>query len=69
MLDANIKVQLKTYLEKLQQPIELVASVDDGAKSNETRELLRDIAELSPLVSIRDDGTDARRPSFTVGRP
>ncbi len=69
MLDANIKAQLKGYLEKLQQPIELVASVDDGAKSNETRELLREIAELSPLVGIRDDGTDARRPSFTVGRP
>ena len=29
MLDANIKTQLKAYLEKLQTPIELVASLDD----------------------------------------
>ena len=32
MLDANIKTQLKAYLEKLQQPIELVASLDDSAR-------------------------------------
>jgi alkyl hydroperoxide reductase subunit F len=69
MLEAGIKAQLKGYLERLQQPIELVASLDDGAKSAETRSLMRDIAEVSPLVSWRDDGTDARRPSFTIGRP
>jgi alkyl hydroperoxide reductase subunit F len=68
MLEAAIKAQLKGYLEKLQQPIELVASLDDGPKSAELRALLGDIAELSPLVSSRDDGTDARRPSFTIGR-
>ena len=30
MLDANIKTQLKAYLEKLQTPIEIVASFDDN---------------------------------------
>jgi alkyl hydroperoxide reductase subunit F len=35
MLDANIKTQLKAYLEKLVAPIELVASLDDGPKSAE----------------------------------
>jgi alkyl hydroperoxide reductase subunit F len=69
MLDANIKNQLKGYLERLEHPIELVASVDGSAKSEETRGLLRDIAGLSPLVHIREDGSDARRPSFSVGRP
>ncbi|MCL4183073.1 MAG: alkyl hydroperoxide reductase subunit F [Burkholderiaceae bacterium] len=69
MLEAGIKAQLKGYLERLQQPIELVASLDDGPKSTELRALLRDIVELSPLVSSRDDGADARRPSFTIGRP
>ncbi len=66
MLDANIRTQLKAYLERLRKPIELVASLDDGAKSQEVRTLLADIAELSPLVSVREDGADARRPSFTV---
>jgi alkyl hydroperoxide reductase subunit F len=33
------------------------------------RELLADIAALSPKVSVREDGTDGRKPSFSVGRP
>ena len=68
MLDANIKAQLKTYLERLQQPIEIVASLDAGAKSAEMRQMLAEIGSLSPLISLRADGTDARRPSFAVGR-
>jgi alkyl hydroperoxide reductase subunit F len=69
MLEDNIKNQLKSYLERLQQPIELVASLDDSEKSIELRGLLREIATLSPLVSQREDGNDARKPSFSVGRP
>ena len=68
MLDANIKTQLKTYLERLQQPIEIVASLDAGAKAAETQQMLAEIASLSPLIALRTDGTDARRPSFAVGR-
>ena len=69
MLDANIKTQLKSYLERLVQPIELVASLDDSPKSAEVRELLREIAACSPKVSVREDGSAARRPSFGVARP
>ena len=32
MLDANIKTQLKAYLERVTQPIEIVASLDDGSR-------------------------------------
>ena len=66
MLDAHIKAQLGAYLEKLQRPIELVASLDAGAKSAELRGLLEDIAALSPKVAARFDGDDARKPSFSV---
>jgi alkyl hydroperoxide reductase subunit F len=69
MLDNTIKTQLKAYLERLQQPIELVASLDDSDKAQEVYALLNDIAELSAKVSVRHDGQDARRPSFTVARP
>ena len=69
MLDANIKTQLKAYLERLQQPIELVASLDNSAKSGEVKELLDDIAALSDKVSVRNDGSDSRKPSFAVTRP
>ena len=69
MLDASIKTQLAAYLEKLQQPIELVATPDGSDASRQMRELLADIAALSPKVSVREDGQAERRPSFSVGRP
>ncbi|HQR04888.1 MAG: alkyl hydroperoxide reductase subunit F [Proteobacteria bacterium] len=69
MLDDAIKTQLKAYLERLQQPIELVACLDDSTRSAEMRELLHQIATLSPLVSVRESDDDVRRPSFAVGRP
>jgi NADH-dependent peroxiredoxin subunit F len=68
MLDANLQAQLKGYLERLKQPVELVASLDDRPASAEMRELLDEIATLSPLVTVRHDGSDARRPSFSVSR-
>ncbi|WEN41043.1 NADH dehydrogenase [Thauera sp. GDN1] len=67
MLDANIKTQLKAYLERVTQPIEIVASLDDGPKSQEMRELLRDVAEQSALITLSENGSDARKPSFSVG--
>ncbi|MCG2583069.1 alkyl hydroperoxide reductase subunit F [Massilia sp. TS11] len=66
MLDAAIKAQLQAYMEKLQQPIELVASLDGSAASNEMRGLLEDIAGLSDKIAVHFDGTDTRRPSFSV---
>jgi NADH-dependent peroxiredoxin subunit F len=69
MLDSAIKEQLKAYLEKLQRPIELVASLDDSAKAQEMRGLLVDIASLSDKVALREDGKAALRPSFAIGLP
>ena len=68
MLDDNIKGQLKAYLAKVTQPIELVASLDDSEGSRELRELVHEIADLSDLVSVRDDGRYARRPAFGIAR-
>ena len=68
MLDANIKTQLKAYLDKLVAPIELVASLDDSPKSAEMRGLLEDIAGLSSKVALLENGNDARRPSFSIGK-
>ncbi len=69
MLDANLKNQLKTYLEKVTQPFDIVASLDDSDKSRELRELLEEIASLSTLIQLRDDGDDTRKPSFSLNRP
>ena len=69
MLDATLKTQLQAYLEKVTQPIELVASLDDGAKSQELGTLLEDIASLSDKITLRrDDAADVRKPSFAINR-
>ncbi|HEX7763737.1 MAG TPA: alkyl hydroperoxide reductase subunit F, partial [Cellvibrio sp.] len=66
MLDAAIKGQLKAYLEKLQRPIQLVASLDASAKSQELNNLLQEISTLSDKVSVSDQGNAHYRPSFAV---
>lgn len=67
MLDANLKQQLKGYLVNIRQPIELVASLADDAKSREMLALLEDIASLSDKVAVvRAD--DKRTPSFMIRR-
>src|SRR5699024_8982295 len=68
MLDASLKSQLQTYLARITQPVELVAALDDRPASAEMRELLDEIATLSEHVSVRFDGDDARRPSFSISR-
>ncbi|MDX5445122.1 MAG: alkyl hydroperoxide reductase subunit F [Zoogloeaceae bacterium] len=70
MLDANMKAQLKTLLERIHENVELVAFVDDSAKSREVLELIEDIAALSPRVSARRSGSNdgERVPSFSVSR-
>ncbi|SDU75976.1 alkyl hydroperoxide reductase subunit F [Pseudomonas sihuiensis] len=69
MLDANLKAQLKAYLEKVTLPFEIVASLDDGAKSQELLGLLQDIVGLTDKITLKTDGSDARRPSFALNRP
>jgi NADH-dependent peroxiredoxin subunit F len=68
MLDANLKHQLQGLLTNLREPIELVSSLDDSAKSAELATLLDDIAALSDLVGVTQADDDARRPSFLIRR-
>lgn len=68
MLDSSLAAQLKTHLEKITKPIELVATLDDGAKSAELRQLLNQIASLSEKISVLEADADVRRPSFAIRR-
>ena len=70
MLDSNLKTQLKAYLERISQPIEIVASLDDSKASRDMKELLGEIAEQSSLITLKEDNTSGERaPSFSIGRP
>ncbi|HEY3049660.1 MAG TPA: alkyl hydroperoxide reductase subunit F [Polaromonas sp.] len=70
MLDASTKAQLKSYLERATQAIEIVASLDDSKASGELQSLLKDITDSSPLVKVTESrGDNQRKPSFSVNRP
>jgi alkyl hydroperoxide reductase subunit F len=68
MLDDTLQSQLKTYLERVTQPFEIVASLDDSDSSRDMLALLKQIAGLSNLITLKTDGSDARRPSFSLNR-
>lgn len=68
MLDANLKAQLAAYLERVKLPFEIVASLDDSDAAREMRGLLEDVAGLCDKITLKTDGTDARKPSFTLAR-
>ncbi|MBA3981416.1 MAG: alkyl hydroperoxide reductase subunit F [Alcanivorax sp.] len=69
MLDANLKAQMQAYMDRIEQPLELVASVDDGSKSQELLDLLREIEGMSDKITLNTAGSDARKPSFAINRP
>ena len=68
MLDASLKQQLSGYLTKIIMPVELVASLDDSAKSVELATLLDEIAALSDKVTVLRAEADKRAPSFMIRR-
>ncbi|MBI0534514.1 alkyl hydroperoxide reductase subunit F [Roseomonas sp. KE2513] len=70
MLDANLKTQLKAYLERVVRPIQITASVNDSPKSREMVELLRDLQAASPKISVEEHRNDGERaPSFALTSP
>jgi alkyl hydroperoxide reductase subunit F len=69
MLDSNMKTQLKGYLERISQPVEIIASVDESEKSREMLELLSDIESLSDLVKVAGRDPGQIKPSFALRRP
>ena len=66
MLDANIKQQLDTYLQKIAEPIEVSVSMDDSEKARELSALASDIAGLSDKIQLSYRALE-RSPSMAIG--
>ncbi|MBU2886446.1 alkyl hydroperoxide reductase subunit F [Gilvimarinus agarilyticus] len=67
MLDATIKQQLDTYLQKLAEPIELSVSMNDGEKARELSALASEIASLSDKIQLKFQSAN-RSPSMGIAR-
>ena len=69
MLDAAIKNQLQAYLARVTHDVEIIASLDNGEKSQEMRTMLQDIVTLSPRLTYGERNDDnERKPSFALNR-
>jgi hypothetical protein len=68
MLDDDIKHPTAAYLERVQQPFEMVASLDDSDNSREMLELLQTIQACARQDHPAHRRHDARKPSFTLQR-
>jgi len=71
MLDPQLKTQLAAYLQRISQPVEITALLDDTPASRDMQALLKDIAEASPLVRVTESRAPGphRTPSFSINRP
>lgn len=65
MLDANLKQQLDTYLQKIVNPIEIRVSGNDSPKSSELESLATEIAELSSQIELKA-GSGKRQPAMAI---
>ena len=70
MLDASALQQVKSYLDRLVNPITLTFAGDASEASEQIRSLLSDLASVSKLITVADAPADlqVRRPSFTISR-
>lgn len=67
MLDKDIKQQLAQYLELLENDIVIKVSAGDDKVSQETLELVNEIADMSSMITI-EETTLERTPSFSINR-
>ena len=68
MLDDSLKTQLKSYLERVTLPFEISASLNDSDSAKEMLALLQDVSAMCDKITLKTDGQDARRPSFSLER-
>ncbi len=70
MLDAATQAQLASYLDRITDPVEITAQLDDSQASRDMLALLNDVASASHLVTVHTaQGGPHRTPSFAVHRP
>ena len=68
MLEKEIKAQLASYLEMLENDIVLKINADNNVNGKQVRDLVNEISEMSPMISVSED-LSVKAPGFEVVRP
>jgi len=68
MLEKEIKNQLAGYLKLLENDIVLKTNASQDANGKQVRDLINEISEMSPMISISEDST-VKAPGFEIIRP
>jgi len=69
MLDTTLKQQLESHLQRVVQPVEIVACLDDSSTSVEMLQLLQDVSSMSSLITLTQvEDESVRKPSFSISR-
>ena len=69
MLDSNLKTQLKGYSARISQPVEIVASLDEGDEVARNARVAADIESVIGLVRIEVQRDDARDEALVRSAP
>ena len=67
MLDQTLLDQVAAHMDKLRHDLVLDASLDESTTSQQMREMLDELAALSPRITVTTS-PDERTPSFAIRR-
>ncbi|MEY2717223.1 MAG: hypothetical protein RL539_255, partial [Pseudomonadota bacterium] len=66
MITAAIQEKVKQHFQSIKEPVAIEASLDQTEASVQLKEVLLALEASSDKISVFWNGTDARRPSFSI---
>ena len=66
MITQSMLEKVKQHLQSIKNPVAIEASLDETAASNQLKQLLRALQSSSDKIRLSFDGSDIRKPSFSI---
>lgn len=66
MITQSMLEKVKQHLQSIKNPVAIEASLDETAASNQLKQLLQAVQASSDKIRLSFDGSDIRKPSFSI---
>ena len=66
MITQSMLEKVKQHLQSIKSPVAIEASLDETAASNQLKQLLQALQSSSDKIRLSFDGSDIRKPSFSI---